>query len=117
MKKKNGKSRAIAAGKSNAIKPAKKDFDISSLVPESNIIVSPKSGETAKMYDKLNELEVGQSYRMPMDLFRIYTNAKTTHRRMTKKVFISRKLDKYNFRCWRLADNTVLVTRSNKRKK
>ena len=112
MKKKNGKTHTATA-KSTAKEP----FDLNSLVAEDNIVLTPKSSETSEMYQKLDTLNIGQSFRMPMELFRIYTNAKVTHKRLTKKVFISRKLDSYNFRCWRLADDTILVTRQIKKKK
>ena len=87
-------------------------FDISNLSPETGISVSPRSNDQViELYNKLNQLEVGQSYKLPMELFRIFVNAKTNLRRVTKKVIITRKLDKYNFRCWRLPDDTKLTTR------
>ena len=109
MKKKNGKKSPVAS--------TRKAFDLSALVPEDNVAITPKSEGTVEMYEKLNELQVGQSFRMPMELYRIYCNAKTTHKRLNKKIFISRKLDKYNFRCWRLADGTVLARPRQTQKK
>lgn len=101
MKKKNVKTAPVA-----------KAFDLDSLVPESDVTLIPRTNEeTVKMYEVLDKLAVGQSYRMPMNLIRTFTNAKVTHKRVTKKVFIFRKVDTYNFRCWRLADDTKLSTR------
>ena len=88
-----------------------KTFDLASLAPEEGINVTPRSEESLLMYKKLDELGVGQSYKMPFDLLRIFTNARTAHKRITKKVFIFRKIDKYNMRTWRLKDDTILTTR------
>lgn len=87
-------------------------FDLSNLTPETGVSVTPRSNEKViELYNKLDQLEVGQSYRLPIELFTIFVNAKTNLKRVAKKVIISRKLDKYNFRCWRLADDTKLTTR------
>jgi hypothetical protein len=87
-------------------------FDLSTLEPETGISVTPRSNEfVIELYNKLDQLEVGQSYKMPMDIFRVFVNAKTNLKRVTKKIIITRKIDKYNFRCWRLADETKLSTR------
>jgi hypothetical protein len=93
-----------------------KAFDLKSLVPEDGIVLAPRRQETVEMFDKLNELKVGQSYRMPIDLLRIYHNAKTSHRKLTKKKFIHRKLDSYNFRVWRIEDDAVLRMSQHVRK-
>ncbi len=92
-------------------------FELSQLKPESNITVVGYSEETQLMFDKLNELEVGQSYKMPMDYLRIYNNAKTAHKRINGKIFIMRKLDKYNIRTWRMKEGTILRTPRGTRKK
>ena len=87
-------------------------FDFASLAPETGISITPRSNEQViELYNKLDQLEVGQSYRLPMELFVTFRNAKVNLTRTTKKVIISRKLDKYNFRCWRLADETKLTTK------
>lgn len=93
-------------------KKDEKAFDLSTLEPETGISVTPRSNEfVIELYNKLDQLEVGQSYKMPMDIFRVFVNAKTNLKRVTKKIIITRKIDKYNFRCWRLADETKLSTR------
>jgi hypothetical protein len=103
--------------KKQAKKVVKKSFDISSLQPESGLAVTPRTNEqTVEIYNKLNELAVGQSYKMPIELFVPFTNAKITLKRVANKIIISRKLDKFNFRCWRLADDTRLRTYSKKKK-
>jgi len=87
-------------------------FDLSNLEVETGVSITPRSNDKViELYNKLDQLQVGQSYRLPMELFRLFVNAKTNLKRVTKKVIITRKLDKYNFRCWRLADDTILTTR------
>src|SRR6188768_1591409 len=108
MKKKNGKTHAAAKAK---------QFDMNYLVPETGITITPRSEDTIEMFNKLDALQIGQSYKMPSSLTRVFNNARSTHKRHTKKVFISRKIDNYNIRCWRLADDTILVTRQAKKKK
>ena len=100
MKKKAVNGKAVVA-----------KFDLATLAPEAGISVTPRSEESLMMYNKLDELTVGESYKMPFELLRIFTNARTAHKRITKKVFIFRKLDKFNIRTWRLADDTKLTTR------
>lgn len=94
-----------------------KKFDLASLQPETGISISLRSNEqTVEIFNKLNELAVGQSYKMPMELFTQFTNAKVALKRNEKKVIISRKIDKFNFRCWRVADDIKLRTMTKKKK-
>lgn len=92
-----------------------KTFDISSLKPETGVVISPRSEDTTAIFEKLNELQVGESYKMPRTIQRSFINAKVTLHRTTGKVIIYRNLDKYNFRCWRKPDGTILTTRKKKK--
>ena len=94
-----------------------KQFDLASMKPEKGLHIVPRSEDTIVMFNKLNELEVGDCYTMPKSLMRTFINAKTTLKRMEKKVIIYRNIDKYNFRCWRLEDGKILTTRRKKDKK
>jgi len=95
-------------------------FDIASLKPEIGVVVTPRTNElTVEIYEKLRFLEVGQSYKMPISLLTPFTNAKIALKRIEKRIIIFRRLDSFNFRCWRLADDVKLTTRraSTKKKK
>ncbi len=92
-------------------------FNLAALKPEKGIELTPTTTEeTLMMYAKLDELAVKESFRLPLTLKKDFDNAKHSHKRITKKIFIFRKLDSFNFRCWRVADGTVLKT-SRKSKK
>lgn len=93
-------------------------FDIASLRPEENVAITPRTNEqTVEIYAKLRELAVGQSYKMPTSLLVPFQNAKIALKRIEKRIIIFRKIDAFNFRCWRLADGTVLTTRRSTKKK
>jgi len=95
-------------------KQTDKKFSISDLRPEQGMQISgarPRTAEAEEMIGKLNALKVNESYTMPRIVEKIYASAKTTLQRSSKKVFIYRTLDKYSFRCWRIADGTVLKTK------
>ena len=93
-----------------------KPFNLASLTPETGFAISPRAEGLVEMFDKLDALQVGQSYRMPRTVLKTYASAKSAHKRNTSKVFIYRILDKYYFRCWRVANDTILRT-SRKAKK
>jgi hypothetical protein len=95
----------------------KKEFSLLSLEPEVGITITPRSSETSEMYNALDRLEINQSYKMPMDMLRIFTNARVTHKRITNKSFIVRKLDSYNIRCWRVEDGLQSTRRYAVKKK
>ena len=112
LNKRNMKKKNVTVAK----KTTAPSFDLTSLKPESGINVSIRSQDAREMYEVLDKLEIGQSYKMPISFTRIFTNARVAHKRTTGKVFILRKLDTYNIRCWRVADDTVLVRRTKKKK-
>jgi hypothetical protein len=93
-----------------------KEFDPASMQVETGIKVAIRSQEASGMYDALDKLDIGQSYKMPAEAERMFTNARVAHKRTTKKVFIFRKIDSYNIRCWRVADDTILTRRTKKKK-
>jgi hypothetical protein len=83
---------------------------------EKGVEVGFRSSGSGEMHDLLAKMEVKDSVKLPKTLFKQFAAAKTSLKRLNKKVFIYRNLDKYSFRIWRLADGTVLTTRRNLKK-
>jgi len=68
----------------------------------------------SEAYELLDKLQVGQSIKVPSALKRQLLSAKCSIVRRTGKVFITRTIDKYNIRMWRIADGTKLKTNKQK---
>jgi hypothetical protein len=127
MKKKTRKYTKKVNGKAKAVDATELDFslmnwkhpklfNLTKIKIEDGIPMPIRTQGAKEMFAKLDELKVGQSYRMPKELVNTYTHARNIHKRTTGKVFTMRYLDSYNFRCWRLEDETVLRTQRTKKK-
>jgi len=86
---------------------------LSDLKIESGIQVETRKS-ISEAYELLDRMQVGQSIKVPTVLRRQIISAKCSIVRNTNKVFITRTVDKYNIRLWRIEDGTKLKTNKQK---